>query len=122
MCAQRLKMGHHGLVACISERPAGYGWGCADMTLERIDWTLAADTILCTDAFTAPAFRGRGVQTILALERLRLFQGMGYKTALAYIEVHNKPSIAVWRKFNAQPIAHFDFKRIGFWRQTTLQS
>ena len=74
--------------------------------------------MLCTDAFTAPAFRGQGIQTTLSLARLRFFQDLGCKRAIAYIEVDNAPSLAVWRKVEAQVVAHADFERVGPWRRT----
>lgn len=118
LCAQRLQLGHRGLVACYGDQVAGYGWGCTDTSLEKIDLPLKSGDVLCTDAFTAPAFRGQGVQTTLALARLHTFQELGYQRALAYIEIHNKPSLAVWRKVGSEVVGHIDFKRIGLWRRT----
>lgn len=121
LCAQRLRLGHRGLVACYRDQVAGYGWGCTDILLEKIDLPLKSGDVLCTDAFTAPAFRGRGVQTTLALARLGLFQQLGYQRALAYIEIHNRPSLAVWRKVGAEVIGHLDFKRVGLRRYTRYE-
>ena len=118
LCEQHIHLGHHGLVACLDGQVAGYGWGCTDTVLERIDLKLEPGDVLCTDAFTAPAFRGKGVQTTISLARLRAFQEAGYKRAVAYIEIHNKPSLAVWKKIGAEVISQIDFKRIDFWRIT----
>jgi ribosomal protein S18 acetylase RimI-like enzyme len=118
LCAQRLQLGHRGLVACVNSRVAGYAWGCTDTSLEKVDLKIEPGDVLCTDAFTDPVFRGQGIQTTLSLARLRLFQELGYQRAMAYIEVNNKPSLAVWRKVGGEVIGHIGFKRIGFWRQT----
>lgn len=118
LCAHRLKRGHYGLVACVEGKPAGYGWGCDDTSLEKIALRLEPTDVLCTDAFTAPAFRGQGIQTTLSLARLRHFQSIGYQRALAYIAVQNAPSLAVWHKLGAIEISRIDFRRIGFWRHT----
>ena len=73
--------------------------------------------VLCTDASTASAYRGQGVQTALTLARLRLFRDLGYRRALATIEVRNHLSLAVWRKVGAQAIGRMTFFRIGPWRR-----
>jgi len=118
LCARRLQRDHRGLVACHNGQIAGYAWGCTDTSLEKVDIKLKPGDVLCTDAFTAPAFRRKRVQTALALARLRLFQDRGYQRAIAYIEIHNKPSLAVWRKVGSEVIDHVDFKRLGLWRRT----
>lgn len=118
LCAERLRFGHHGLVACIAGQAAGYAWGCTDTTLEKVNLHFGPGDVLCTDAFTAPAFRGQGIQTALSLARLRWFQELNYRRAVAYIEVGNAPSLAVWRKLGAQEIARITFTRVGPWRKT----
>jgi hypothetical protein len=118
LCAQRLRREHRGLVACVNGQAAGYAWGCTDTYLEKIDLKFEPGDVLCTDAFTAPVFRGQGIQTTLSLARLHLFQELGYQRAIAYIEVNNKPSLAVWHKVGGEVIGHIDFKRVAFWRQT----
>jgi hypothetical protein len=116
--AKRLEYGHFGLVASIENSFAGYAWACTDAKLERIDMPLTPEDVLCTDAFTHPVFRGRGVHTSLLLERLRFFQELNYNRAVAYIEVSNESSLSVWLKLEATQIAEIDFSRIGFWRRT----
>lgn len=115
-CAQRLACGHKGLLALYKGQPAGYAWGCTEMALERIHLKLDPGDMLCTDAYTAPAFRGKGLQTALTLARFRLFRDLGYRRALSYIEARNYPSLAVWRKVGSQVVGHVDFIRIGPWR------
>ena len=120
LCAHRLEQGHYGLVAMNHFQAAGYAWGCAviDPQLERIPLRLEHGDILCNDTYTTPAYRGYGVQTALTLARMQLFQKLGYRRALCYIEIHNHPSIAVWqRKLNCSIIGKIDFKRIGPWRK-----
>ena len=120
LCARRLELGHQGTVACIDDHVAGYGWIAADCQLERISLALEPGDILFTDAFTAPAFRGKGLQTAITLARLRLAKAQGYTRCIAYIEVHNAPSLAVWqRKMGAEIVDRIAFTRIGFWRKTT---
>lgn len=116
-CAQRLILGHKGLVAWYDDRMIGYGWVCTDTTLERIPVPLNPGDMLCTNAYTAPAFRGRGVQTALVLARLRLLRDLGYRRAIVYIVEDNHPSLAVWRKVGSQVIERGDFRRIGPWRR-----
>jgi GNAT superfamily N-acetyltransferase len=118
-CALRLERGHTGLLALHQGQTVGYAWACTEVnpSLERVQLTLALDDVLCVDAYTAPAFRGKGVQTALALARFRLFGGLGYQRALAYIERRNIPSLAVWRKLGGQEIGEIEFQRIGPWRQ-----
>ena len=98
LCAQRLKKGHYGLVACHQGQVVGYGWGCTDISLEKIDLILTPGDVLCTDAFTCKAFRNQGVHTALSLARWRLFKELGFKKVTAYIEIHNHASLAVWQK------------------------
>jgi hypothetical protein len=114
--AQRLIQGHKGLVAFNNGQPAGYTWGSTDplTRLERVHPKLSPGDVLCTDSYTFPAFRGRGVQTALALARFILFRELGFLRAICTIEIHNKPSLAVWqRKLNGKTIGEIDFIRIG---------
>lgn len=118
LCAQRLAQDHKGLIAFHEDQPAGYAWGSTDIhtRLERVHPLLSTGDVLCTDSFTAPAFRGKGIQTALTIARFHLFRELGYCRAISYIEVHNKPSLAVWqRKLNSQVIGNIDFMRIGPW-------
>ncbi len=128
LCANRLTQGHKGLIAFYlddshlddshPDQPAGYTWGSTDIDtqLERVHPQLYPGDFLCTDSFTSPAFRGKGIQTALTLARFRLFRELGYIRAISYIDVRNSPSLAVWqRKFNSQPIGQIDFMRIGPW-------
>ena len=121
LCRLRLQRGDYGIVAACNGKSAGYAWSCVDTNLERVALNLQPGDALCTDAFTAPDFRGKGVQTALALARMKALQRKGYKRAIAYIEIHNRPSLAVWRKFDAEVIERIDFRRIGLWRTTRLR-
>jgi len=118
-CALRLERGHTGLLALHQGHVVGYAWACTEVnpSLERVRLTLAPGDVLCVDAYTAPAFRGKGIQTALALARCRLFGDLGYQRAIAYIERRNTPSLAVWRKLGGQAIGEIEFRRIGPWRQ-----
>ncbi|MFP4393669.1 MAG: N-acetyltransferase family protein [Anaerolineales bacterium] len=119
LCAQRLARGHDGIAACIEGQIVGYAWSCTDASLERVDLCFEPGDVLFTDAFTAPGARGQGVQTVLSKARLRAAQEKGYRRILAYIEVNNAPSLAVWqKKMNADVVAHITFTRIGLWRKT----
>jgi GNAT superfamily N-acetyltransferase len=118
--AQRLAHGHVGFLAQHEGQPAGYAWACTeiDPTIERVNLKLDPGDVLCTDAYTASAYRGQGVQTALTLACLRLFRDLGYRRALAIVEVRNHPSLAVWRrKVGAQAIGWMTFFRIGSWRR-----
>jgi GNAT superfamily N-acetyltransferase len=118
LSAERLAQGHKGLFAMLDGQPAGYCWGTTDpqTRLERVHPTLADGDVLCTDAYTAPAFRGRGIQTALTIARFELFRGLGCRRAICTIERENKPSLAVWqRKLNSQVIGTIDFMRVGAW-------
>jgi GNAT superfamily N-acetyltransferase len=122
-CARRLERGHTGLLALHQGRMIGYAWACTEVSpsLERVQLTLAPGDVLCVDACTAPAFRGKGVQTALALARCRLFGDLGYQRALAYIEQRNAPSLAAWRKLGGQEIGEIEFQRIGPWRRVSCR-
>lgn len=119
VCRRRLAYGHQGLLALHNGQPAGYAWGCAtfEPDLERVHLNLNPDDMLCVDVYTAPAFRNRGIQTTLVLARFRLFQDLGYQRAIAYIETHNYPSLAVWKKVGSNVVGRIDFLRIGPWRR-----
>lgn len=119
-CARRLALGHQGLIALYHGQPAGYAWGSTECNpvVERVRVRLDPGDVLCVDAYTAIAFRGQGIQTTLALARMRLFREQGYQRAIAYIETGNLPSLAVWHKLGGREVDTIDFLRIGFWRQT----
>jgi hypothetical protein len=118
LCARRLERGHYGVVAYQDGQVMGYRWGSADTSLERVDLHPEPCSVLFTDSFTRPAVRCKGVCTALSITMFGMFRDMGYQRVIAYIEIHNEPSLAVWRKMGAQVVAHIDFKRIAFWRQT----
>lgn len=118
LCKRRLEASQHGLVAFHQGQIAGYAWGCTyiDRELERVHLQLEPGDILCTDVYTSPLLRGKGVQTALTLRRFQLFRELGYRRAICYIEVNNTPSLAVWqRKFSAETVGRINFKRIGPW-------
>jgi GNAT superfamily N-acetyltransferase len=120
LCARRLERGHIGVVAFHRGQPAGYAWASSQMdpNLERVNIELQPRDAFCVDAYTAPAFRGQGVQTALAIARLRRLRDLGFLSMLAYIEEGNNPSLAVWqRKLGGQVVGHMDFLRIGPWRR-----
>jgi RimJ/RimL family protein N-acetyltransferase len=119
LCARRLERGHSGLLAVHENQPAGYAWACieVDPGLERVHLRLEPGDVLCVDAYTAPAFRGKGIHTALTMARCRLFGGLGYQRAIAYVERRNVPSLAVWRKLGGQEIGEIEFRRIGPWRR-----
>jgi GNAT superfamily N-acetyltransferase len=118
LCAQRLAQGHKGLAAFWDGQMVGYTWGSTDSytSLERVHPTLSHGDFLCTDSYTAPKFRGQGIQTALTLARFKWFRELGYRQAISYIEVHNVSSLAVWqRKLNSQTIGTINFMRLGPW-------
>jgi RimJ/RimL family protein N-acetyltransferase len=118
LSALRLEQGHKGLMAFCDEQPAGYTWGSTDIHTqqERVHPKLCPGDFLCTDSYTVPTFRGRGVQTTLTLARFNLFRELGYTRAISTIDVHNTPSLAVWqRKLNSQIVGYIDFIRVGPW-------
>ena len=80
LCKRRLGRGQQGLVALHQGQIAGYAWGCSpvDWNLERVHLQLEPDDILCTDVYTAPALRGKGVQTALTWQRFQLFTRPGF--------------------------------------------
>lgn len=124
-CARRLTLGQLGFIAFHQLHAAGYAWGCIaiDPQLERVRIDLESGDILCTDAYTAPAFRGQGIQTALTLTRLLEFRDLGYRRALCIIEEHNLASLAVWqRKLSSSIIGSVDFKRTGPWYQVRFYS
>jgi ribosomal protein S18 acetylase RimI-like enzyme len=115
LCAYRLAMGHIGLVAECDHVIAGYAWACSQVEpkIERVEIQLTAGDFLCTDAYTAPAYRGHGIHTMLTLARLKIMQALGYQRAICYIERHNVASIRTWKKFGGQHIGDIDYIRLG---------
>jgi ribosomal protein S18 acetylase RimI-like enzyme len=124
LCAHRLAMGHIGLIAESDQHIAGYAWACnqVEPTIERVNLCLSEGDFLCTDAFTAPAYRGRGIHTMLTLTRFKIMQALGYQRAICYIEKHNSPSIRTWRKLGGQHIGDIEYIRLGSRRWVRSQS
>ncbi len=117
-CERHLHNGHKGLVATYQGEVAGYAWGGPDMKpkLEKIPIQLKPGDVLCTDVFTAPPFRRKGIQTALSLARFRLFKELGFQKAVCYIEARNTPSLIVWqKKLGAKITGKIDFLRIFSW-------
>jgi len=117
-CAERLAHGQYGLAAVHAGKVVGVAWGASrtNSNMEKVISNLEPGDILCNDAYTAPEFRGKGIQTALTLARFRRFRDLGYRRAICYIEIQNSPSLAVWqRKFGAQIAGEIDFLRVGLW-------
>lgn len=124
LCARRLALGHQGFIAFYQNTPVGYAWGCAEMhpAVEQVPIQLEPGDVLCTDVYTNPAYRGKGVQTALSLARFKMFRELGFCKAICYIEVRNAPSISVWqRKLGGQIVGDIDFIRIGLWYRVRCQ-
>jgi GNAT superfamily N-acetyltransferase len=123
-CADRLAAGHRGLIAFHEGQPVGHAWTSTDFDadMERIDIGLKPGDLYCTDAYTAPAFRGKGIQTALTIARLELARDWGYQRTVCFIRRDNVASMAVWqRKLRAKVIGCFDFTRLGIWRKTIVR-
>jgi ribosomal protein S18 acetylase RimI-like enzyme len=118
--AQRLASGHTGVAALFNQRLVGYAWAFKKVNpdIERIDLKLEPYDFICTDAFTAPAYRKSGIQTLLTLERFRIFRALGYRRALCYIESSNLPSLRAWKKVGGYVVGEIDYFRLGPWRWT----
>jgi GNAT superfamily N-acetyltransferase len=115
-----MALGHKGLVAIHQGQLAGYAWGCTVVNpkLERVHLKLEPDDVFCMDVYTAPVFRGQGVQTALTLARFRMFRDMGCKRAICNIERKNAPSLSVWqKKFGSLTLGRIDYIRIGTWHR-----
>jgi GNAT superfamily N-acetyltransferase len=120
-CTRRFAKGHVGVSALHNGHLVGYAWAFTeiDPVIERFKINLGPRDFLCTDAFTSPSFRGRGIQTSLALTRLNIFRELGFQRALCYIERKNQPSIRVWEKIGAFTIGDIEYFRVGPWRWIT---
>jgi len=124
-CKRHLESGHKGLIAFNQGQPTGYAWGCAEVNpeVEKIPIQLEPGDVLCTDVFTNPPFRGKGVQTALSLARFQMFRDLGFSRAICYIEIQNGPSLAVWqRKLGGLKTGSIDFLRIGPWYRVCFKS
>ncbi len=118
LCTARLAYGQKGVLALHGSVPVGHAWSCikVERALERVHLPLRHGDVLFSDAYTAPAFRGRGVQRAMMLARMRLFREMGYRRAINYVDRRNAPSLAASRKLGWRVVGHIDFFRIGPWR------
>ena len=123
-CERHLESGHKGLIAFYQSQPTGYAWGSAEVNpeIEKVPIHLEPGDVLCTDVFTNPPFRGKGVQTALSLARFQMFRDLGFSRAICYIEIQNGPSLAVWqRKLGGLKTGSIDFLRIGPWYRVRFQ-
>jgi GNAT superfamily N-acetyltransferase len=119
MCARRLAAGQEGLTAVLDGEPAGYAWLCRNDALERVDLPMTSDEVMFTDAFTAPRFRGRGVNTSLALASLRWARELRYSRLIGYIEAGNGASLNVWLgKMGGRVFQRLEFERVWARRRT----
>lgn len=119
MCGRRLAAGQEGLTAVLDGEPAGYAWLCRNDALERVDLPMKSDEVMFTDAFTAPRFRGRGVNTSLACASLRRARQLGCSRLIGYIEAGNGASLNVWLgKMGGRVFQRLEFERIWTRRRT----
>ncbi len=126
LCARRLDSGQVGLSAIYDNHLVGYAWACTSIepNIERININLGPGDFLCNDDFTSPPFRGHGIQTSLIFERFRIFKENGFRKAICYIEIHNKPSQHAYEKVGSRQVGEIDFFRVGSrrWVKISLQS
>jgi GNAT superfamily N-acetyltransferase len=122
LCEKRMERGHFGFVACHNGRFLGCAWACTDCSLERVVLPFDAGDILFNDAFTVPAYRGRGVQTSLLVARLHFSRESGYRRAVAYAEISNLPSIKAWLKVGGSVTGHIRLTRVFNWRRSSFRS
>jgi L-amino acid N-acyltransferase YncA len=109
-----LERGRSCVMALEDNQLVAYGWFTleVDPLVERTYVPLAQDEIFIFDLFTRPAFRHRGIQSVLLQYMLELARKRGYKRALSLVVVDNVPSLNLHDKLGFQVVSRFTKVRV----------
>jgi ribosomal protein S18 acetylase RimI-like enzyme len=115
--ARRLAHGRFCFLAFPAENPAdlaAYCWaaGQIDPAIDRLSLSLPEGTAYVDDAYTAPAYRRQGIQTVIHLFRLAHLQQLGYKRAILIVDVNNRASGMLAQKLGYHRIGRATFRRV----------
>jgi GNAT superfamily N-acetyltransferase len=111
---RRLKEGQECLLAWIGKSPVHYRWDAtASPYLPYLGKTLRflEGDIFATDAFTHPAYRGRGIQTASSIMALHRARDLGLSRFITMPAWWNAPSLRV----NLQKTGRSVAGTVGFW-------
>ena len=111
---RRLKEGQECLLCWIGESLVHYRWDATGSPyLPYLGKTLrlSQGDINATDAFTHPAFRGRGIQTVSSIMALHRARDLGLSRFITIAAWWNAPALRV----NLQKSGHSVVGTVGFW-------
>ena len=77
---------------------------------------LAPDEVYVYDAFTAPAFRGRGASPLRALTLGEHFRAQGYRRLLTAVHPENRVGFRPLEKVGTRPVGVIGYVGLGRWR------
>lgn len=88
---ERVRDGSHCFVARVDGEMVAYNWIRVDAAVGARDLPmhLAPNEIYTTDAYTARAWRGKGIHTALNYAMLQIARDSGYRTAYTLLRVSN---------------------------------
>ena len=120
LVAERLTSGHLCFVARHEGRVVSACW-----TATRRAWTdflraeieLAVGDAYLFDAFTLPAYRGKGVAPALYAHQLRELQQLGYRRAIRATVPENEPALRANLKRGFRPVRVIGRLKIGPWQR-----
>ena len=89
----RYARGQKCFVAVADAGVVAGNWLCFGTEYDgALRFELRPDEVLCTDAFTTPALRGRSIHTALLRAMLLWAQAAGYRLAYTYVGMRNRAS------------------------------
>jgi GNAT superfamily N-acetyltransferase/ssRNA-specific RNase YbeY (16S rRNA maturation enzyme) len=89
----RRRRGHKCFVAKTGEAVIASNWLFLGAEVERQDFTALCDgEVMCSDAYTAPSWRGYGIHTGLLSRMLQWARAAGYRIAYTEIVAYNRDS------------------------------
>ena len=112
--AHRLARGRYCFLALDVDNLAAYCWATTkvDFGIDNLRMQLQPEDTYVDDAFTAPAFRRKGIQTAVHLYRLEYMRNLGCQRAILIVDAKNTASQHLVRKLGYQEVDHLSFRRI----------
>jgi len=87
----------------------------------NVDFAVATGEVYMFDAFTAPAYRGRGVAVALCLHQLSHFRRAGRHRAMRAVLPENASALRAHMKSGFRPYGLIRTLRLGPWQWTAQQ-
>lgn len=116
---RRLETGHQCFIVWHEAHIIHAAWTATGRTMIEYlarELILPPDEVYVYDAFTAPAFRGRGASPLRAAALGEHYRARGYRSALTAVHPENTTGFRPLEKVGARRVSVIGYIGIGSWR------